>query len=204
MCINTRGTTTTTVSWPFIQDYPGETVPEKSIHSLTPIPSSTIVISFLHLLWSTASSLFNLRAWVFLHNLSPSPHWSTSWSHTLVFVLVSKLKFRLWSQCTHYTQITVLWPSWILSGTTWVSWQQKGKYRKVKLIWIYWSKRVSGSGISWATCKYAPWPRHNHANIPPLNFLQAGCSSCHPTNSVKAFLSQYHNFNLSFDLDANR
>jgi len=63
--------------------------------------SSTTVISFLHLLWSIASSLFNLRGWVFLHNLSPSPHWSTSWSHTLVFLMVSKLKFRLWSQCTH-------------------------------------------------------------------------------------------------------
>ena len=26
----------------------------------------------------------------------------------------------------------------------------------------------------------------NHASIPPLSFLQAGCASCHPTNSVKA------------------
>jgi len=26
----------------------------------------------------------------------------------------------------------------------------------------------------------------NHANIPPLGFLQAGCPSCRPTNSVKA------------------
>jgi len=26
----------------------------------------------------------------------------------------------------------------------------------------------------------------NHANSPPLSFLQAGCPSCHPTNSVKA------------------
>jgi len=26
----------------------------------------------------------------------------------------------------------------------------------------------------------------NHANIPPLSFLQAGCPSCHPTNSIKA------------------
>jgi len=25
----------------------------------------------------------------------------------------------------------------------------------------------------------------NHTNIPPLSFLQAGCPSCHPTNSVK-------------------
>jgi len=26
----------------------------------------------------------------------------------------------------------------------------------------------------------------NHANIPPLSFLQTGCPSCRPTNSVKA------------------
>jgi len=26
----------------------------------------------------------------------------------------------------------------------------------------------------------------NHASIPPLSFLQAGCPSCHPTNSMKA------------------
>jgi len=26
----------------------------------------------------------------------------------------------------------------------------------------------------------------NHANIPPLSFLQAGCPSCHPNNSDKA------------------
>jgi len=26
----------------------------------------------------------------------------------------------------------------------------------------------------------------NHASTPPLSFLQAGCPSCHPINSVKA------------------
>jgi len=26
----------------------------------------------------------------------------------------------------------------------------------------------------------------NHSSIPPLSFLQAGCPSCRPTNSVKA------------------
>jgi len=34
----------------------------------------------------------------------------------------------------------------------------------------------------------------NHASTAPLSFLQAGCPSCHPTNSVKAlkayFISQ--------------
>jgi len=28
----------------------------------------------------------------------------------------------------------------------------------------------------------------NHANIPSLSFLQAGCPSCRPTNSVKALV----------------
>jgi len=29
---------------------------------------------------------------------------------------------------------------------------------------------------------------HNHASIPPLSFLQAGCPSCCPTNRVNALL----------------
>jgi len=31
---------------------------------------------------------------------------------------------------------------------------------------------------------------NNHANTPPLSFLQAGCPSCRPTNSVKALKEQ--------------
>ena len=29
----------------------------------------------------------------------------------------------------------------------------------------------------------------NHASTPPLSFLQAGCPSCRPTNSVKALMT---------------
>jgi len=32
----------------------------------------------------------------------------------------------------------------------------------------------------------------NHANTPPLSFLQAGCPSCRPTNSVKALKAVRH------------
>jgi len=32
----------------------------------------------------------------------------------------------------------------------------------------------------------------NHASTPPLNFLQAGCPSCHPTNNVKALKAALH------------
>ena len=46
---------------------------------------------------------------------------------------------------------------------------------------------MSGSGISWAICKSAP--RSRQITMPAAHhsdFLQAGCPSCHPTNSVKA------------------
>jgi len=32
----------------------------------------------------------------------------------------------------------------------------------------------------------------NHASTPPLSFLQAGCPSCRPTNSVKALKAIMH------------
>ena len=63
-----------------------------------------------------------------------------------------------------------------------------GGTRKVKPIWILLKQEtVSGSGISWATCKSAPCSRQITAPAPHHSvFLQAGCPSCRPTNSVKA------------------
>ena len=60
--------------------------------------------------------------------------------------------------------------------------------RKVKPIWILLKQEtVSGSGISWATCKSAPLSRQITMPAPRHSvFLQAGCPSCRPTNSVKA------------------
>ena len=55
---------------------------------------------------------------------------------------------------------------------------------------------MSGSGISWAICKTAP--RSRQITTPaPHRFLQAGCPSCHPTNSIKALraLTRYTNIN---------
>jgi len=79
--------TTTTILQPFFRDYLGEpAVRHQKKHSPTHTypdyqPS---FVSFLHLLCSIASSLFNLGAWQsFLHNLSPSPLWFTSRSGTL-------------------------------------------------------------------------------------------------------------------------
>ena len=46
---------------------------------------------------------------------------------------------------------------------------------------------MSGSGISWAICKFAPRSRQIIMPAPHRSvFLQAGCPSCRPTNSVKA------------------
>ena len=66
-----------------------------------------------------------------------------------------------------------------------------GRYQKdKKTIWILLKQEtVSGSGISWQlghmqVC--TSLQTDNHASTPPLSFLQAGCPSCRPTNSVKA------------------
>ena len=60
--------------------------------------------------------------------------------------------------------------------------------RKVKPIWILLKQEtVSGGGISWAICKSAPRCRQITMPAPHHSvFLQAGCPSCHPNNSVKA------------------
>ena len=69
------------------------------------------------------------------------------------------------------------------SGTTRVSRYQKGK-----------------TDLDFTEARDSEWQWHqldhmqvcislqtdNHASTPPLNFLQAGCPSCRPTNSVKA------------------
>jgi len=88
---------------------------------------------------------------------------------------------------THtHTHTTVLLLVWNMSRSTRVSRYQKGKTKKVKTnLDLLEQEIVSGSGICWAICKPAPHA-DNHANILPLSFLQAGCPSCRPTNSIKA------------------
>ena len=74
-----------------------------------------------------------------------------------------------------------------LSESTKVSWYQK------KHSGFYWSKRWwSGSGIIWKICKTASRSRKKTTMpIPHPMLLQAGCSSCHPTNSVKALITSH-------------
>ena len=75
------------------------------------------------------------------------------------------------------------------SGTTRVSQYQKGK-----------------TNLDFTEARDSEWQWHqlghmqvctslqtdNHASTPPLRFLQAGCPSCRPTNSVKALKGLKH------------
>ena len=80
-----------------------------------------------------------------------------------------------------------------LSGTTRVSRYQKGK---TDLDFTE-ARDNEGSGISWAICKSAPRSRQITMPTPHRSvFLQAGCPSCRPTNSVKALKVIVSNFAL--------
>jgi len=97
----------------------------------------------------------------------------------------------IWYHClpirthTHiHTHTTVLWPSWILSGTTQVSWHQRGKTRK-----------ENKSGFTGARDSEWQWHQLGHMQICTLpqpcqhaatHFLQSRCPSCCPTDSIKA------------------
>ena len=90
-----------------------------------------------------------------------------------VYSLVTDVTFTL----TH-TRLTALF-----SGTTQVCRYQKGK-----------------TNLDFTEARDSEWQWHqlahvqvctslqteNHASTPPLSFLQAGCPSCRPTNSIKA------------------
>jgi len=74
-----------------------------------------------------------------------------------------------------------------LSGTTRVI-----RYQKVKTIWIFTAAR--DSEWQWHQLCHmqvcTSFQTDNHASTPPLSFLQAGCPSCRPTNSVKALKAE--------------
>ena len=81
--INITTTTTTVVLRPFVRDYPGEPVPEET---LTHPPSWSSSNLYQLLPSTTIHSILPVQTAclaVFLHNLSPCPLWSTSWSGAL-------------------------------------------------------------------------------------------------------------------------
>jgi len=98
------------------------------------------------------------------------------------------------SSSYYYNHFTAPWTE---SRTTRVSRYHKGKTRKVKPIWIYWSKRQWVAMTSAEHMQICISPQtDNHTSIPPLSFLQAGCPSCRPTNSIKALKANHHNPDL--------
>ena len=94
--------------------------------------------------------------------------------------VLKAVKYSTSSTNTHtHTRVTALCPG--LPG--WAG------ARKENQSGFYWSKRqwvVVASAGPYASAHLAP-VRYNHAGNPPLKFfLQSGCPSCRPTNSVKA------------------
>jgi len=71
--------------------------------------------------------------------------------------------------------------------------------RKVKPIWIL-QKQETVSDRQWHQLGHmqvcTSFQTDNHASTPPLCFLQAGCPSCRPTNSVKALKAGYTEQNV--------
>jgi len=77
------------------------------------------------------------------------------------------------------------------SGTTLVSRYQKGKtnldYTEARDSEWYWHQLGHMQVCT-------SLQTDNHASTPPLIFLQAGCPSCHPTDSAKALKCQERGF----------
>ena len=145
----------------------------KNIHSLKPYLCRyfpILSINFLHLLRSTACSLFSTRAQqsfttslpqVFFSLFKPFKSISTYPPHMFKvsaliihtqkahFCLLQKINISQFFDNTH-TRLTAFFPGLLgWAGT-----------RKVKPIWILLKQEtVSGSGISWAICKSAPRSR---------------------------------------------
>ena len=82
-----------------------------------------------------------------------------------------------------------------LSGTTRVSWYQKGK-----TILDF----TEATDSEWHLLGHMQvctlLQTDNHASTPPLSFLQAGCPSCRPTNSVKALKARQRYITCSKNL----
>jgi len=114
--------------------------------------------------------------------LSVSSQSSIELAGWIELVFSMEASFDLSYTHTH-THLTALCPGWL---TRWAG------TRKVKPIWILLKQEtLSGSGISWDICMSAPCSRQ--ITMPTSYhsvFLQAGCPSCRPTNSVKAMKEQ--------------
>ena len=124
-------------------------------------------------------------AWLSVWSEVQSCTWP-SWCHCHSLSLASvqsRLVLPFWYYWLTRT-LQLLQPfNGLFSRSTWVSRYQKGK-----------------TNLDFTGARDSEWQRHqlghmqvctslrtdNHASTPPLCFLQAGCPSCRPTNSIKA------------------
>jgi len=90
----------------------------------------------------------------------------------------------------HWLPLLLLHPfNGLSSRTTWVSRHQKGKP-----FWILLQQEMMGwqwHQLDDMQIICTSFQTDHHASTPALSFLQAGCPSCHPTNSVKALKAIY-------------
>jgi len=135
--------------------------PTNSIKSL----KVTLIVAF-SVQWGEI--FLHVMTVTFLHNSRKPPLRSWTWLYCL----------------NYYYNYNCFMALWILSGTIWLSQYQNSK-TKTNLDFLQ-QKTVSGSRISWAICKSAPGPRRITTPTPITHFLQAGCPSYLPTNSIKA------------------
>ena len=160
----------------------------------TPVPSATTRYQSAPCLLAVCSQLAPHQLPVCLLSVLCSAQLKPCFNSFLIVLSAFTCLIRLVKVCglacknTHW--YTLLQPfNGLFSRTTWVSRYQKSK-----------------TNLDFTGAIDSEWQWHplchmqvctslqtdNHASTPPLCFLQAGCPSCHPTNSVKALKALVH------------
>ena len=148
-------------------------------------PSVRCLVFLTHGVWGFRYIVQNWPLWrlvfaqcyvfIVVHaNIRLALHRQSNYEKFFNYLSINTFYFVI-NKHTHLTALYLGLPGW--AGT-----------RKVKPISILLKQEtVSGSGISWVICKSAP--RSSKITTPGPHhsvFLQPGCPSCHPTNTVKA------------------
>ena len=112
--------------------------------------------------------------------LTVNQRFNISWFYNPLMLFYPLYSLPLLAIHTHLTALFPGLPRWAST-------------RKVKPIWILLKQEtVSGSGISWAICNSTPCSRQTTTPAPHHSvFLQAGCPSCRPTNSIMHWRHSY-------------
>ena len=104
--------------------------------------------------------------------------------HTVIWSLLLYWRHSTWLGKLYLQEIcTVAFVTALCPGLP--GWASSRKVQPISI--LVKQETVSGSGISWAIWKSAPCSRQVTTPAPRhWVLLQAGCPSCHPTDSVKA------------------